>query len=149
MNNIEKKRLVFDLTEEEYEDFIKAVTDIGGTKIGLFRRMCNTHRMLPFYSTPRNSSSPATSFRNEYLSIAYGILNTIVGLNQSVKNSLSFINTPDQQWNLFLNHLRQVIDILAAVPPSTSDDNFIRPAPPTWYGIGNIISDWGDTTDIE
>lgn len=137
-----KKKLVFDLPEEEYDEFVSDANEIGASKIGLFRKMWGTYRMLPpMFLDSEKSKSPGSKHRDMYLGLAFSAIGLLSTINSKDKATFGFINTPQQEWDLWVNRLREIADCLAEMPVGINENDFKPPKAPEWFGLAKIMKE--------
>lgn len=136
-----KKKLIFDLTEDEYDDYVADANEIGASKIGLFRKMWKTYKTLPpLFTEEIINPDAASKYREMYLGLTFAVVGMLSDLSTRRQAlSTKFINTPQQEWKLWVKRLHDVADCLEAIPIEISDEGFRPPKPPEWFGLGRVV----------
>lgn len=130
-----KRRLLFDLTEEEYEDFIEGAKELGLSNKNFFRKVFSTYQQTPPFMDQR-VNTPLASLRHTYIRIAVSILGLMTGINNNERADETLSCVLDREWELHLLQINDIMEFLKAVPPTTPHENCEYPEPPGW--LGNI-----------
>jgi len=134
---MEKKRLIFDLPLEEYEEFIEEVEKAGQTKIGYFREILDFHRASPFSNRKINEdASSATIYREQYITLAISAIGYLAHFNTGKSLGTKPV---EQQWNTWVERLAEIVEHLKSAPLDLPDDKFEPQSAPTWL---MIVSDF-------
>lgn len=132
MVKTQKKRLVFDLTEEEYNKFVEKARSNGMTNIEFLRTTWVESAKVPPLSLEDQTDSVLGAVRYMYIRFIYSALGMVNMFNNSITDDDMYPKVLDKHWQEFVSQIRDLAGLLEKMPPSLDEKDYVSPERPKW-----------------